>query len=418
MIAIPFVQKKITPQQLFMLSALIVNAGNYVYNLVLGRLLGPAAFADAAIIITLLLVLSFAAMTFQLGTARYMVLLENQDKISFLNTINKWGLRVGLVLGALFVVFAENLQLLFQTESKAMFIVFGIAVPLYFIMSVNRGVFQGNQDMLSLAKTYQFEMWSRLVLTLLCILIFKDNPAIGVAIGVGLSLFIAQFPKSKQKQATEEATKLDTELKAEVLRFFLITAFYEGTQILINNSDILMVKHYFDSYEAGLYASLALIGRVVYFVAWMFVMVLLPVVVEKHKKGEDTKAILLKYVGYITILAVSIILICFAAPELIVSLLFGEAYLEVASLLGPYALATGLFAIANLFAYYFLSLGKYVPVFIGLVGGIFQISFIIFFHDSLLEVVIAQNAAMILLVTAQIGYFLLFNNTKNSSTRL
>ena len=84
MIALPFVQKKITPQQLFMLSALIVNAGNYVYNLVLGRLLGPAAFADAAIIITLLLVLSFAAMTFQLGTARYMVLLENQDKISFL----------------------------------------------------------------------------------------------------------------------------------------------------------------------------------------------------------------------------------------------------------------------------------------------------------------------------------------------
>ena len=54
-----------------------------------------------------------------------------------------------------------------------------------------------------------------------------------------------------------------------------LTACYELTQIIINNSDILLVKHYFDMLDAGLYASLALIGRVVYFVAWMFVMLLL-----------------------------------------------------------------------------------------------------------------------------------------------
>lgn len=56
--------KKITPEQLFMLSVLAVNGGNYLYNLILGRVLGPAQFADAAVLITFLLVLSFAAMTF------------------------------------------------------------------------------------------------------------------------------------------------------------------------------------------------------------------------------------------------------------------------------------------------------------------------------------------------------------------
>ena len=49
-----------------------------------------------------------------------------------------------------------------------------------------------------------------------------------------------------------------------------------------------MVKHYFGPNDAGLYASLALIGRVVYFVAWMFVMLLLPSVVQKEKDGEST----------------------------------------------------------------------------------------------------------------------------------
>jgi len=51
--------KKIGPEQFFMITILFVNAGNYLYNLLLGRILGPAQFADAAILITLLLVLSF-----------------------------------------------------------------------------------------------------------------------------------------------------------------------------------------------------------------------------------------------------------------------------------------------------------------------------------------------------------------------
>jgi len=65
-----FTQKaifRLAPEQLFMLSGFLVNGGNYLYNLLLGRFLGPSAFSDAAILITFLLVLSFVAMTFQLA---------------------------------------------------------------------------------------------------------------------------------------------------------------------------------------------------------------------------------------------------------------------------------------------------------------------------------------------------------------
>ena len=62
---------KLKPEQIFMLSVLLVNGGNYLYNLLLGRILGPEAFSDAAIMITFLLALSFVAMTFQLVTAKF-----------------------------------------------------------------------------------------------------------------------------------------------------------------------------------------------------------------------------------------------------------------------------------------------------------------------------------------------------------
>ena len=70
-----------------MLTILFVNAGNYLYNLLLGRILGPSEFADAAILITLLLVLSFVGMTFQVTAAKYAVLLEGHQLHIFLKLI-------------------------------------------------------------------------------------------------------------------------------------------------------------------------------------------------------------------------------------------------------------------------------------------------------------------------------------------
>ncbi|MFV8358270.1 sugar isomerase, partial [Flavobacterium sp. XS1P32] len=63
---IPSIPKKFSPEQLFMVTILFVNGGNYLYNLLLGRILGPAEFSDAAILITFLLILSFVGMTFQI----------------------------------------------------------------------------------------------------------------------------------------------------------------------------------------------------------------------------------------------------------------------------------------------------------------------------------------------------------------
>ncbi|MGB3152010.1 MAG: sugar isomerase, partial [Maribacter sp.] len=64
-------------------SVLLVNGGNYLYNLVLGRLLGPEAFAEAALLVTLLLVLSFLGMTFQLATTKFAVLFSGKDWDAF-----------------------------------------------------------------------------------------------------------------------------------------------------------------------------------------------------------------------------------------------------------------------------------------------------------------------------------------------
>lgn len=104
--------KRISPKQLFMVSALLVNGGNYLYNLLLGRLLGPEAFADAALLVTLLLVLSFVGMTFQLATTKFAVLFTDQTWVAFKNTMYRYALVFGVFTGILVLIFSKNLQAL------------------------------------------------------------------------------------------------------------------------------------------------------------------------------------------------------------------------------------------------------------------------------------------------------------------
>ena len=405
MTAFSFVKKKITPEQLFMTSVLVVNGGNYLYNLILGRMLGPTAFADAALLITLLLVLSFVGMTFQLVTTKFNILFSGEQWIAFENYMQKYAVIFGFAIGALLFFFSQDLQQLFNTQSSTMFKVFAIGIPLYFVMSVKRGKFQGKQDYAGLSVTYQSEMWSRLLITLALLLFVPMNPAFLVAVGIVLSFVFGLVPVRFKKISFSASKVLTSENKKKVTTFILLTAGYELTQIIINNSDVLLVKHYFNSLDAGLYASLALIGRVVYFVAWMFVMLLLPAVIEKRKEGKRTAPILFKYVGYISLLSVVIVAACYIFPETIISLMFGDAYLAMSSLLWQYALATSLFAISNIFAYYFLSLDYYVPVI-----GLSQIGLIVFFHSSFAMIVQLQIIVMLALLFSQLLYFSLKRN--------
>tara|TARA_B100000795_G_scaffold4331_1_gene3009 strand:- start:16883 stop:18136 length:1254 start_codon:yes stop_codon:yes gene_type:complete len=410
-----FRSKKITPKQLFMLSVLAVNGGNYLYNLILGRILGPAQFADAAVLITFLLVLSFVAMTFQLVTAKFSVILEDKLFPSFISKVYKNALIVGISFGALIIVFSKQLQLVFNTSSSSMFVVFGIGVPLYFLMSVNRGVFQGKNAFKKLSITYQTEMLSRLLFTLGLLFLFNIQSSLVIAIGILISFGFGLIPFKSNNFNFKTSVVIKASQTKLVRKFFIITAFYEFTQIIINNSDILLVKHYFESYDAGLYASLALIGRMVYFIAWMFVMLLLPTVVQLKKEGKPTAPILFKYVGYIASIASVIVLCCLLFPESAITILFGKSYLAIAPLLWKYALATGLFAISNIFAYYYLSLDRYMPVVFSGIFGMLQMGLVIFFHESLEQVVHMQIIAMIFLLVFQISYFVL--DCKTQSTK-
>jgi O-antigen/teichoic acid export membrane protein len=165
-------------------------------------------------------------------------------------------------------------------------------------------------------------------------------------------------------------------------------------QILINNSDVLIVKHFFAPVEAGHYAALALIGRIVFFATWSVVTVLLPAVAQLHQKGLPHRRYLWMSLG--AVLAVSVIVTggAFFFPQLVVGVLFGEAYLSIAPLLGLYAVATSLYSLANVVITYRLSIGNGRGGTLAVIGGTAQVIVLWFFHASLQQVVVVQIGLM------------------------
>ncbi|WP_317044276.1 oligosaccharide flippase family protein [Flavobacterium davisii] len=391
----------------FMFVMLIVNLGNYFYNLGLGRILGPQIFADTAILITLLLVLSFLGMTFQIATTKFTVTLQDTERSSLIVFFNKIAIGLGVTIGLLFFLFSKSLKEIFQTETATMFVLFGMGIPFYFLMSVKRGIEQGKSYFYNLSKSYLYEMLSRLIVTYVLLFTFPKIAVSNiVAFGILTSIICGLIPyKRVELQKYFYATKTSNWIK-EVRVFFLITAFYEFTQIIINNSDIILVKHYFPNYEAGLYSSIALIGRVIYFVSWMFIMLLLPRVILLKKQGKETRGVLLNYIFYIAILSLSIIIFTAFFSSEILLIMFGKEYLVIASILWKYALATTIFVIANLLTYYYLSINNYIPVFISAFFGFIQVILIAFYHESLNQVVYVQIVSMLLLLLFQVIYSL------------
>ena len=113
----PFVSKQFSAEQMFMITMLLVNGGNYLYNLILGRVLGPEAFADAAILITFLLILSFIGMTFQIVTTKYVVIYNFRKRIAFIRLMTTSALLSGIGLGLIIMASCNLLQKVLHTQS-------------------------------------------------------------------------------------------------------------------------------------------------------------------------------------------------------------------------------------------------------------------------------------------------------------
>ncbi len=390
---------------LFFVITVLVNAGNYGLNLFLGRFLGPVFFAEANVLATLVLMISFIGVAFQLTAAKF-IAKENEEESDLAENLVQISRRIGLGLALILLLFTPVLYQYLKFESIVPLIILFGGIPFYIAMSTERGILQGRSIFKRLGWTYLSEMIGRLVVTVALVYIFSvyATHLLSQAIAIG---FAVSFVISKMSTGIRIHSSIFARIKLPtgVYGFFAVILFYELCQIIINNSDVILVKHFFENEAAGMYSALALIGRIVFFATWIMVTLLFPKVVRLKEEGKETRGIFLMSLAGVGMIAAAIVGISFWQGAFIMDVLFGQAYGAVAPVLWMYALATALFSCANVFVYYYMSLGNYLPVAISFIAGAAQVIGICLFHQSLVQVIEVQIAVTgMLLACLTMGY--------------
>jgi len=380
--------KHLSDGVVLLIANVIVNATNYGLNLALARWLGPDGFSEANIIASMVMIFSFAGMGIQLTIAKLTAESSLKMRKELAKVVGKYSMLITILLLISTPIIAGYLQF---SSSLSLYLIFA-GLPLYILMSASRGYYQGKTEFKTLAYTYLIEVMMRLTITIGLLLIltsYKDSTAI-VSLGFFLS-FVMTYFMFKPRNLQINKTKVSLE---STYKFLLFMSAYELSQILINYSDILLVKHYFDPTPAGQYASVALLGRAVFFATWIIVTMLFPKVIKAKKEGKAHNYLFWNSMAAVAAICLSIIVFIYYFDSFIISVAFGQAYNEIAGLLLPYAIFTSLFCAANVIVYYAISLDRYLPVFISIFIGIMQIIFINIYHASMAQIVYVQTVLM------------------------
>ena len=148
----------------------------------------------------------------------------------------------------------------------------------------------------------------------------------------------------------------------------LSVAFREGLQaivffvgaVVINNCDVVLVKHFFAPPLAGLYAAVALVGRVIYVLSWSVVSGMFPIAAGTRSHKRRGHSVLTTSLLLVLAIGGSITLALWLTPaDLWTSMLgaqFGTATTyRIPHLLMLYAATTSVYSLCIVFIAYEMS---------------------------------------------------------------
>ena len=382
---------------------IVANAGNFVLNLFLGRVLTPAEFSDANLMVTLSLTLTSIALGLQLVAARFVGTFDQagmpEKSNRLAGILRRYALAAGLVTGLALALGSGFWAQLFHTASFWPFVILGVGMPFYLMQSVGRGVMQGRLRFRELAASYVVEMIVRLGggIALVALGFGVNGATIGLSVSfIATSIAVRLLGRSPAGKVSPAVDLVEVRRYAALVSVLLLG------QLLTNNSDVFAAKIFFEPAAAGVYAAIALVGRAVFYLAWSVATVVFPVVARRHASGGDTGSLLRG--GIIAVGAIGAV--CSLGALLlggpVLGVILGPAYSDLSVPLAAYAATTTLFAIANLVASHELSQGTNIQSRLLLGASVVQVALLLIWHDGTAQLIQAQFVAMVLLLGAMI----------------
>lgn len=375
---------------------------NYLYHFATGRLLGPAAYGELAAIISLVGLLGIIPGSLSLVVIKYVSSAKDEKGISVLiNWFRKKIFLASFIFSLIILIISPAISSFLQINN--VFYLMLISVSFLFSMQslLNRAILQGLLKFKEMVTSMLLENGARLIFSIA--LVYAGFQVGGAIVGLVVSMALGWYITNSYLRYYKKQADTNIDLKQMMLFAVPVLAQSIATTSLYS-SDVILVKHFFSSYDSGIYASLSTLGKIIFFGTGPISSVMFPLVSQKSAKGENYRKIFIYSLITTALLAVSILVIYGLFPQLAIRLLYGKLYLAAADLLVWFGILMTLFTLSSLLISYGLSLGRTSIVILPLIAALAQIILIWFIHQSLFIIILISTAVNALLLLSLLIY--------------
>jgi O-antigen/teichoic acid export membrane protein len=401
-----FLQKVVLAKSKLLRGSVIVLVGalggsffNYLFHLVMGRMLSPADYGILVALLSLLYLISVPGSVLMAGGTKFASKYKSSNNTSAVSSSLLWLLKwvgyLGLFLLALSVLVRSYLADFLNIPEPTILVLFFVYSLFSLLASAPRGYLRG---LLRFKSFSLVSFFGPVVKLLLGVLLISVGWGIWGAVGalvissflvLVMSLgFLSEFLRLDSLDDSFQPQELVKYLAPTVIFLLALTSYY--------TADVILVKHFFSPLDAGIYSSAATLGRIIYFALNSVITVMFPLVSDKYENGQSFVKTFGTSLTLVVIGASVGSLAYFVLPTFLVGTFFGSLYLSAVPILGWFGLFMALYSVVALFAQLFLSVHDFSvgPILFGL--AVLQAGLVWFFHSSLSQVLFVNIGVMIL----------------------
>lgn len=405
------VKNKLLTHPLFKNSAIVfagsmgANVAGWLYHLFVGRILGTEGYGELAALLSLFYILNVPSSVIQTILVKFFSTFKAGDekgqakRLMRLVTTNILLLSgIGLVA---IIALSGWITAFLRMQSPWYIVWLYVIFATYLVSIVNGSAIQGYQLFIASSVLIVVGMALRLIFSVAFAFFGVGWTLVGNIVSNLISYAFSFLPIRFLAGVREQPIAMT---RKDALGFSVPALVTTLGITLLFSQDVLIVKHYFTSHEAGIYASLSVLGKVLFYATAAVSFVLFPVVSERSVRGQDHARIVFSGLGIIGLGCAALTAVYFLAPN-IVLIAFGKAFSEAGSYMGIFAIFMSFFSLASILTQALLALNRLSVWIITTLATILQAALLFLVHDTIARVVMVNIAVSAGLFMALLLYY-------------
>lgn len=383
-----------------------VNILNYLYHLIMGRLLGPSFYGELAALFSLVGILGIVTLALNTVIVKYISSTSGDfERKGLVRWFTKKILIFSLALFVLVAILSPIIASFLKIDNPILVISVAVVAVFSLLMVVNKAVLQGLLRFNETVAIILAENGLKLILGVAFVYLgFSVGGAmLGLTIGAILAWLLS---KSFLKGLAGSKEEINPDAKSIVGYF--IPVFLQAIAVTsLYSTDLIFVKHFFDPHDAGIYAATSTLGKIIFFGASPVSLVMFPLVSARLAKGQSYRKIFVASLLTTILISTVVLLVFKLIPGIVITSLYGAAYLQAVDLLLGFGIFMVFFTLSVFLINFGLSLKKTKIVIFPLLASIAQAIGIWFYHSDLKSVILVSVTVSGLLFLCLMVYFIL-----------